>query len=340
MSSSLIDVSKMTDRREVSVQSESVSLLQIIERAARDPSVDLDRMERLLLMHERLLANQAKVAYAEALARLQPTLPLLAERGEIKNNSGNVQSRYALWEDIVGVITPLLSAQGFALSFRTGNPDGKIRVTAVLTHSAGHNEDTSIDLPPDESGSKNKVQAVASSVSYGKRYTAGALLNFRSGELDDDAQSAGAPMLISEEQIKQLRALLKEANVNEADFLKSWNIPSLGEIPAFNFDFMADVLEKRKKRIDPRGNTSEVDTKLRDKRVTEITDLVNEYGNDENALADKFREYHAEYLQPFPELFIAVNDKLAKDGVISKGALKKLMSLGLQGSTRDADKRW
>lgn len=90
----------------------------------------------------------------------------------------------------------------------------------------------------------------------------------------------------------------------------------------------------------PRPDLSEVDWTLRDKRVTEITDLVNEYGNDENALADKFREYHAEYLQPFPELFIAVNDKLAKDGVISKGALKKLMSLGLQGSTRDADKRW
>lgn len=80
----------------------------------------------------------------------------------------------------------------------------------------------------------------------------------------------------------------------------------------------------------PRPDLSEVDTTLRDKRVSEITDLAAEFGSDEQVMAKMLQDYHAEYLQPFPELFIAVNDKLAKDGIISKSNFKKLLSLVLK----------
>ena len=43
--------------------------------------------------------------------------------------------------------------------------------------------------PAEASGNRNAVQAVASSVSYGKRYTASALLNLTSHGEDDDAFS-------------------------------------------------------------------------------------------------------------------------------------------------------
>jgi hypothetical protein len=325
---SVIDMSKAAERREIAPLSESTALLSVIERAARDPSVDLDRMERLLQMHRQLMQDRSKVAFAAALARLQPKLPIIAERGSIKNKEGGVQSRYALWEDIVGVITPVLAMEGFAISFRISHPEKQIGVTGVLTHAEGHSEETTIVLPADTSGSKNAVQAVASSVSYGKRYTAGALLNLRTGELDDDAQTFNAP--ITEEQVKRLRALLAEAGVNEADFLKSWKLSKLEEIPAFNFEFMADILEARKKRIDPRGDTSGVDTKLRDKHVSAITDLCSEFGSDEEQLGPWLRQYVETHLQAFPELYITVNDKLAEDGIITKANFKKLMKIGLE----------
>ncbi|WP_185835578.1 ERF family protein [Pseudomonas aeruginosa] len=64
----------------------------------------------------------------------------------------------------------------------------------------------------DTSGNKNAVQAVASSVSYGKRYTAGALLNFTTHGEDDDAFTAAAPVLITEAQAKQLKSLLDKCS--------------------------------------------------------------------------------------------------------------------------------
>lgn len=330
--SSVIDMSAVQERREqaLATTSESTSIIQVIERAARDPNIDIDKMERLLQMQERIVARQAKAAYADALARLQPTLPIIGERGSIKNNSGAVQSKYALWEDIVGVITPLLAAQGFSLSFRTGNKDGKIQVTGVLTHREGHGEETMLDLPADTSGSKNAVQAVASSVSYGKRYTAGALLNLRTGEIDDDGQTANAALNLSADQCAQVERRLKEANVDRAGFLEFWQVEEVWAIPACNFSLIMQRLDKAAKNINPRGDTTGVDMKLRDKRVSEITDLINEFGSDENQLAKQLQDYHATYLQPFPELWISINDKLAVDGIVSKANMKKLLSLALK----------
>lgn len=170
-------------------------VMDLISRAATDPNVDIDKMERLLAMQERILARDAKAAYADALARLQPKLPLITQRGEIKDRNGKVQSRYSKWEDVVAAITPLLAEEGFSLSFRTKSDEKSVTVTGVLLHRDGHSEETSLTLPMDTSGSKNSVQGVGSSTSYGKRYTCGALLNLRTGDVDDDGQSAGQPSI-------------------------------------------------------------------------------------------------------------------------------------------------
>jgi len=172
------------DLMPTTADNEGATILSVISRAASDPNVDIDKMERLLQMHERMQAKQAASEFASDLAEMQDKLPSIGERG---NAAGRYT--YALWEDINAAIKPILRAHGFSLTFRTDFSDG-ITVTGVLLHRSGHREETSIKLPADSSGNKNAVQAVASSVSYGKRYTAGALLNLTSHGEDDDAYSA------------------------------------------------------------------------------------------------------------------------------------------------------
>lgn len=225
---------------------EATSILQVIERAARSPEVDIEKMERLFAMHERAMERQAKTAYAGALAAMQPELPIIGERGGIKDRAGNVQSRYALWEDIVGIITPILSKHGFSLSFRTGNEADKVTVTGVLTHSAGHSEQTMLVLPIDTSGSKNAVQSVGSSTSYGKRYTAAALLNLRSGEIDDDGQRGGG-QVISEEQAANIEALASEVGADIPRFLRYVGAAEVRTIPANKYESAIAALEKKRR---------------------------------------------------------------------------------------------
>ena len=206
-------VMKQEEARVVAPMQEGSTLLAVISRAASDPNTDIEKMERLMAMHERMVAKQAQSEFAAALSEMQDELPAVAERG---NAAGRYT--YALWEDINAAIKPVLKKYGFALSFRTDFASG-IKVTGVLSHRAGHSETTDFVLAADKSGNKNDVQAIASSVSYGKRYTAGALLNLTSHGEDDDAYRAAVP-LITEEHTATLKALAEEVKADIPAFLK------------------------------------------------------------------------------------------------------------------------
>jgi phage recombination protein Bet len=86
-------------------------------------------------------------------------------------------------------------------------------------------------------------------------------------------------------------------------------------------------------RIDPRGDTSGVDWEVRDKCVSEITDILNA-DKEEHEIAEMLREYESTRLQPFQELYITVQDKLAADGIISKANFKKYLKVGLEPQDR------
>lgn len=225
---------------------ESAAIIQVIERAATNPNVDIDKMERLLEMQERIMERNARSAYAADLARMQPELPVIAERGGIKDRSGRVQSTYALWEDINEAIKPVLAKHGFALSFRTGQEEGRITVTGVLSHREGHSEETTMHLPIDTSGSKNSVQAVGSSISYGKRYTAGALLNITSRGEDDDGKAAGGVATISDEQVQALQDLIIEVGADPVKFCAYLKVEKLAALPSDQYERAVDALNAKR----------------------------------------------------------------------------------------------
>jgi len=236
--------------------SDSSAIIQVIERAAMNPDVDIDKMERLLQMQERIMERTAKAAYSEALAAMQAELPVITERGRIEvrekvngERTGKVQQStgYARWEDINEAIKPVMVLHGFALSFRTGMAgDGKITVTGVLSHCAGHSEETTITLPHDSTGSKNAVQAVGSSTSYGKRYTASALLNLTSRGEDDDGNAAGAGQTINDEQLAKLTALAAEVSADIPKFCAYLKVASLETLPLSQFTRAMEALESKR----------------------------------------------------------------------------------------------
>lgn len=239
-------------------QAETVAFVQMIERAARDPNVDVDKLERLLAIQERVIERNAKAAYNAAFAEMKPKLPVIDRRGRIEirekdakgGRTGPVtqSTAFARWEDIDEAITPILHDHGFSLTFRTdAAADGRIIVTAVLAHKDGHEERTSIPpLPFDTSGSKNNVQAVGSSLSYGKRYAATLLLNIRTKGEDDDGQKGGAAATLTDEQANRINVLLTETKSNIETFLALAEAESVSDIAATKFDVLVKLLESKK----------------------------------------------------------------------------------------------
>lgn len=233
------------------IANEATAIVQMIERAVLNPAVDIDKMERLLAMQERVMDRNAKAAFTAALAEMQPKLPVIDERGAISTDKGvTVQSTFAKWEDINDGIRPLLAAHGFALNFRVKRTDAIVAVTGVLSHREGHSDETTIDLSVDSSGNKNGVQAVGSSISYGKRYAAISLLNITSRapqDRDDDGNRAGEPECVSQDQIDNLVELMDTVKADRPKFLNYFRIEGLGQLPAKNYE-RAVALLKAKER--------------------------------------------------------------------------------------------
>ena len=161
---------------------EADAWMQVIERVATSPEADVEKLERMMAMHERVQDRSAKQAFTADLATMQTDLPRIAERGE-----GHNKAKYALLEDINDALRPILHRHGFAVTFRIKHEEKVMWITTVLSHREGHSEETSIPLALDTSGSKNAVQAVGSTISYGKRYGICALLNISTGDDVDGA---------------------------------------------------------------------------------------------------------------------------------------------------------
>lgn len=241
------------------VTSEAGALISMIERAARDPSVDIDKMERLFLLQERMSAQRAKAAYLSALADMQPELPVIDKRGEIsrraKDDSGVKQTakptKFAKWEDVVEAITPIISKHGFSLSFRI-EQDARVKVTAVLGHRDGHSEETSMSLGIDDSGAKNNLQGWGSSVSYGKRYTAIALLNIVARGEDDDGKAAGHEPA-SDNTLAALNTLITETGADVGWICNHYSVGELADLSKKQIAEAIAGLSARKRKVKANG---------------------------------------------------------------------------------------
>lgn len=175
---------------------EGVGIVQMFERLARDPGVDVAKLERLIAMQERVMRHTAKAAFDGAFARLQPALPEINERGQILVK-GLLRSTYAKLEDIHAAIKPVLAEHGFALRHRTEWPTekpGVIRIVGILSHEQGHSEESCFEAPMDKSDYRTDIQSMGSTVSYGRRYTTLDLLNITTRGLDNDGQATGAAL--------------------------------------------------------------------------------------------------------------------------------------------------
>jgi len=224
---------------------ESTALISMIERAARDPNVDIVKMERLFEMQQKAEDKRNKAAFLAALSGLQADLPAAVRKGK-----GHNDRKYARFEDVTEALRPQLKLHGFSLTYRIKQTEKSITVVGVLGHARGHSEETEITLPADTSGSKNGVQAWASSVSYGKRYVALTLTGIATDD-DDDGVAAGAPKkedltTISDAQHKELTTLIAETATDLAKFLDYGKIESLSDITVANFPSAKQMLLAKK----------------------------------------------------------------------------------------------
>jgi len=229
----------------IEVRREPRELLAVIAEAVADPRIDVQKMERLLEMHSKIVAEQRRVEFHEALARLQAKCPQVNKDGRIIVK-GTERSRYARLETIDVVIRPLLAAEDFALSFDTHTKDdGKhFLITATLSRH-GHSEVKEMLLPLDASDYRSVVQSTGSTFAYGRRQLTKAHLNIIEKDEDDDGQGGNRPITAS--QAADLHSLMEEVKADKGRFLVYMGVGDLTDILSRDYRKAVAALEAKRR---------------------------------------------------------------------------------------------
>lgn len=189
----LDDQSRPIDTRmERGVLEESAVLLQVISRVAQDTTIDIDRMVRLIEIQQMLAAKKSERDFTEALARFQANAPVITKDKRVffraKNGGADTDYKHATLGNVSAAILAVLGRERISVSWIPEQRDARIFVTCVLKHAGGHETRTQLNGAPDNTGNKNPVQQVVSTITMLERYTLLAATGMATHDDDDDGR--------------------------------------------------------------------------------------------------------------------------------------------------------
>lgn len=221
----------VNDRRHVPVDAAPVGGATPMEMLASaiQRGLSPETLDKLMALQERWDKAQSMKAFQAALAAAQTEYPEI-EKGkrvsyEVKDkkpSDKDVSYSHERLADVTRAILPVLGRHGIAVSwdinqeiFDSGSQ--LIKVTCNLSRE-GYTKSVTMQAPPDDSGKKNTVQKIASTVTYLKRYTLNAAAGSAAAEKDDDAigvYDATADAIDSHEEASPLLDMIDHTTRDE-----------------------------------------------------------------------------------------------------------------------------
>lgn len=227
----------------------AVTPMQMLSMAV-ERGANMEMLEKLMALQERWEANEARKAFVVAKAAFKAERPTITKNRHVGFTSRNTGEEtaydHATLDNICDTIDPILSKHGLSYSWDIAQRDGRVFVTCELTHQLGHSKCVTLDGPPDASGKKSPVQAIASTVTFLERYSLLAVTGLSTKGQDTDGDGTDAGDTISAEQKDTLIDLIKESGADVKGFLKYMGVEAIDEIPAAKFANAKAALEKKK----------------------------------------------------------------------------------------------
>lgn len=180
-------------------ESSSARLMGIIEHMGHNPHVQVETLKELLALKVSFEREESRKAFHAAMAEFNRNIPIILKNKHVNfttKTGHTVDYWHETLDAVVDAITGALAAVGISKNWPlTQEPSGKITVACVLTHALGHSEERAkLSASPDDSGNKNSIQAIKSTITYLQRTTLLAATGTAPKELvhDDDGRAAGS----------------------------------------------------------------------------------------------------------------------------------------------------
>lgn len=222
----------------------AVTPMQMLQIAV-ERGDDMEKLRQLMDLQELWESRQARKAFVSAVAAFKAE-PMRILKSKQVNIPGGAKFAHATLADVVDGVVSALSKHGLSHKWELKQEEGRIAVTCILTHEAGHSERTVLEAMPDDSGKKNSIQQIASTVTYLERYTLMAATGLAAKDMDDDGRGSDKPKepMISEKQVADLMALITEHGGNLFKLLRYLKVDSLDQIIAKNYTWVVGEVKR------------------------------------------------------------------------------------------------
>jgi hypothetical protein len=234
-------------------QADVAHLLQVtLEKLgdANAPAV-VEAVDKLVDLHLKLEDRRAESQFAKALAAFQgevPTIPKSSKATVLTKKGGKFSYNYAELDEIRKTIQPHLDRHDFAVSWDSEYKENILYVTCVLTHTSGHQKQSTFPALIDKEAVMNDMQKAGAALTYGKRQAMIAVLGLVTGEPDRDGASPADRETIDENQQATIQALVEEAGADKEKFFAWLNVTSYADIRSGDYAQAVRKLEEKRRR--------------------------------------------------------------------------------------------
>jgi len=201
-------------------QMQQASVEKMITQAIQS-GVPVDTMERVLAMRKELKAEYAKEQFDKAMAQFQADMPEIKKTKEVKDKNGKLLYAYAPIDSIVSQVKGILAKNGLSYTIKTEMGEGKVKSICIIKHTAGHSEQSEMEVPL---GNKTDImsnsQVTAAASTFSKRYAFMNALGIMTAE--DDKEENLKEIEADQSQIDKAIGALDKCMTKEA-LLKTWN---------------------------------------------------------------------------------------------------------------------
>jgi hypothetical protein len=193
---------------------------------------NIEMLREATALAKELDAIAARKAFDNAMADAKAEIPTikrnrLVDAGE-RNGKAGPKYRFEDLAEIAQTVDPILSRHGLSYRYRVASPINQpIEVTCVVSHRAGHFEETTLTTGRDDGPGRNAIQQVGSTITYLQRYTLKAALGLAVSHDEDGRTIQAEPEAytppagsITQTQVDFIREALEAKGAASTAFLQ------------------------------------------------------------------------------------------------------------------------
>lgn len=214
----------------------------VLLQMAMSQNADLDKLSKLMDLQERWEKNEARKAFVVAMGQFKANPPLIEKNKLVsfQTSKGKTEYRHATLDHVANAIGQELSKYGLSFRWNVEQVNGRVKVTCFLQHAMGHTELVTMDGAADDTGNKNAIQQVGSTVTYLQRYTLLAATGMATADQDNDGAMLNGELMEQVEWIENA----KDTDELQSLYLNAYKIASAAK----NQGAMAAVIAAKNKR--------------------------------------------------------------------------------------------